>query len=194
MRFLIAVVLLVGFVCQASSQSTIYVRNSTWQDFSVEASQIGTITIDPSEWSGGDPIVRGWLESTGQDVITVNRSNSAVAEGDTVFFDIGLNGEFNSLTIKLRIIGVSGGTTMDFTIDGVGFSMPYLNDNDFHEVQTTLAGKNVVIKFKADNDDSNMDRDIRFTIHDLPVYEIQESDFQDQNVMNAMFYNIQMLP
>jgi len=36
-------------------------------------------------------------------------------------------------------------------------------------------------------------RDIRFAIHDLPVYEIPDSELQDANVLNVMFYNIQMI-
>lgn len=193
MRFSVLVFLVMGFVFKSFSQSTIFVRNSTWQDFDVEAGQFGTLTMDQSEWSGGDPVVRGWLESTGQEVLTVNRTNAAVPEGDTAFFDIGLNGVANSLTIKLRIVGIAGGTTMDFTIAGAGFSVPFFNDNEFHEVQTTLDGKDVVLKFKADNDDANMDRDVRFAIHDLPVYEIPETDFQDPNIMNVMYYNVQMI-
>ncbi|MGB0917452.1 MAG: endonuclease/exonuclease/phosphatase family protein, partial [Flavobacteriales bacterium] len=54
--------------------------------------------------------------------------------------------------------------------------------------------KDVVLKFKADNGDGDMDRDVRFVIHDLPIYEIDQADFENPNVMNAMFYNIQMLP
>ena len=194
MRFIFSLLLVSSFALQAISQSTVYVRNSTWQDFSVEAGQFGTLTMDQSEWSVGDENVRGWLETTGQEVLTVNRSNTAVPEGDTAYFDIGLNGASNTLTIKLRLIGVSGGTTMDFTIDGDLFSVPFFNDNEFHEIQTSLAGKDVILKFKADNNDDNMDRDIRFAIHDLPIYELTEADFQDPNVMNAMFYNVQMLP
>ncbi|MDP6908958.1 MAG: endonuclease/exonuclease/phosphatase family protein, partial [Flavobacteriales bacterium] len=179
---------------QGFSQSSIYVRNSTWQDFEVEAGQYGTFTMDTSEWDSGDPDVRGWLETTGENVLTVNRTNNAVPEGDTAYFDIGLLGATDNLTIKLRIIGLSGGTELDYSVAGPGFSEPWFDDGNFHEVQTTLAGKSVVIKFKPDNDDSNMDRDVRFAIHDLPVYEIDSADYQNPNVMNAMFYNIQMLP
>ncbi len=178
---------------QGFAQTTVFVRNSTWQDFEVEAAQFGTFNMSNSEWGVGDPLVRGWIESTGQEVLTVNRTNSAVPEGDTAFFDIGLNGATNTLTIKLRVIGIEGGTTLDFTIDGAGFSIPFFNDGLFHEVQTTLAGKDVVLKFKADNDDSNMDRNIRFVIHDLPVYEIEEEDFQNPNILNVMYYNVQMI-
>lgn len=193
MRIIPVLILFVWSNCSVLAQSTILVRNSTWQDFDVEAGQYGTFTMDPAEWEGGDPTVRGWLESTGQEVLTVNRTNTAVPVGDTAYFDIGLNGATDALTIKLRLIGVANGTTLDFTIDGAGFSIPFFNDGLFHEVQTTLAGKDVVLKFKADNDDSNMDRDIRFAIHNLPVYEIDEQDFQNPNVLNAMFYNIQMI-
>ncbi|MCB9185488.1 MAG: endonuclease/exonuclease/phosphatase family protein [Flavobacteriales bacterium] len=193
MRTLILGVLSIVLSTNIHSQSRVFVRNSTWQDFDVEAGQYGTFSMNSSEWSGGDPIVRGWLESTGQEVLSVNRTNAAVPEGDTAYFDIGLSGDSDYLTIKLRVIGVSGGTELDYSISGNGFSEPWYDDGSFHEVQTTLAGKSVVIKFKPDNDDSNQDRDLRFAIHDLPVYELPEEDFQNPNVLNAMFYNIQMI-
>lgn len=179
--------------CSVLAQSTIYVRNSTWQDFDVEAGQYGTLTMDFNEWSVGDQTVRGWIESTGQEILTVNRTNNAVPEGDTVYFDIALNGSMDGLTIKLRLIGITGGTELAYSLAGNGFSQPWYTDGNFHEVQTTLAGKNVVIKFKPDNDDSNQNRDIRFAIHDLPVYELPEADFSDRNVLNVMYYNIQMI-
>lgn len=191
-------ILFAAIFCSATlllnAQTTVFVRNSTWQDFQVEAGQFGTFTMNQSEWSGGDPVVRGWLESTGQEVLTTNRTNNAVPEGDTAYFDIILNGTTDALTIKLRLIGVANGTELDYSVAGNGFSEPWYDDGNFHEVQTTLAGKSVVIKFKPDNDDSNMDRDIRVAIHDLPVYELDQADFQDPNVLNVMYYNIQMLP
>ena len=176
------------------AQSTVYVRNSTWQDFDVEAGQFGTVNVPLNEWSGGDEVVRSWIETEGQEVLSVNRTNSAVPEGDTAYYDIGLLGDFDVLTLHLRLIGISNGTELDYSVSGPGFNEPWFDDGDFHEVQTELAGKSVVIKFKPDNDDSNQDRDIRFAIHDLPFYEIDSLDFEDPNVMNAMFYNIQMLP
>ncbi|MCF8460996.1 MAG: T9SS type A sorting domain-containing protein [Flavobacteriales bacterium] len=176
-----------------SAQSTIYVRNSTWQDFDVEVGQSGTLTMDQSEWSATTSEVRGWLETTGEEVLSFNRTNAAVPEGDTAYFDVNLNGATDALTIKIRLIGVSGGTELDYSIEGSGFSEQWFDDANFHEVQTTLAGKSVVIKFKPDNDDSNLDRDIRFAIHDLPVYEISEADFLDPNVLNVMYYNVQMI-
>ncbi|MDB4655826.1 T9SS type A sorting domain-containing protein [Flavobacteriales bacterium] len=193
MRFLLLCVILISTISNSLAQSTIYVRNSTWQDFDVSVSQSGTIAVVPSEWAAGDTVLLGWLETTGQELLTVNRSNSAVPEGDTAFYDISLEGFSDTLTIKLRVIGVSGGTSMDFTIDGNLFSIPFFNDDEFHEVQTSLAGKDVVLKFKADNDDSELSRNVRFAIHDLPIYEIPESDFQDPNIMNVMFYNVQMI-
>ena len=193
MRFLVICTILISSISITLAQSTIYVRNSTWQDFDVSVIQSGVLTVDPSEWATGDTVLLGWLETTGQELLSVNRSNSAVPEGDTAFYDISLEGFSDTLTIKLRVIGVSGGTSMDFTIDGDLFSIPFFNDDEFHEVQTSLAGKDVVLKFKADNDDSEMSRNVRFAIHDLPIYEIPESDFQDPNIMNVMFYNVQMI-
>ena len=159
----------------------------------MEAEQSGTLTIASTEWNASDSTVRGWLETTGEEVLGFNRTNAAVPEGDTAYFNVNLNGDTDTLTIKTRLVGIAGGTTLDFTITGAGFSIPYFNDGLFHEVQTNLAGKDVVLKFKADNDDSNMNRNIRFAIHDLPVYELDQADFENPNVLNAMFYNIQMI-
>lgn len=190
-------ILLSGLIALASltaaAQSTIYVRNSTWQDFDVEVGQSGTLTMAQSEWSASTSELRGWLETTGEEVLSFNRSNTAVPEGDTAYFDVYLSGATDALTIKIRLIGMSSGTEMEYSVEGNGFSEPWFDDANFHEVQTTLAGKPVVIKFKPDNDDLNMQRDVRFAIHDLPVYELEEADFQDPNVLNIMYYNIQMI-
>lgn len=194
MRFLLASLCLVLCFACTFGQSSVYIRNSTWQDFDIEAGQFGTLIVNQSEWSAGDPVIRSWLETTGQEALTVNRTNTAVPEGDTAYYNIDLLGNSDFLTIKLRVIGIAGGTELDYSVSGNGFSEPWYDDGDFHEIQTTLAGKAVVIKFKPDNDDGNQDRDIRFAIHDLPVYELDPLDFENPNVMNAMFYNIQMLP
>lgn len=192
MRSFLSILFLVPAIV-ASAQSTIYVRNSTWQDFEVATQQSGTLTVPSTQWSQGDSIARGWIESTGQPVLTVDRTHAAVPLGDTAYYHIALNGATDSLTIKVRVIGVANGTEMDYSVAGNGFSEPWFNDGNFHEVQTTLAGKAVVIKFKPDNDDATMGRNVRFAIHDLPVYELDEADFEDPNVLNIMYYNIQMI-
>ncbi|MFT4680219.1 MAG: hypothetical protein ACI9FU_001265 [Granulosicoccus sp.] len=181
-----------GLVDQAISQSNVYLRNSTWQDFDIEITQTGS-AVDPDEWSSAEALVKGWFETTGHDVLSVNRGSSVVALDDTAYFNVNLNGATDSITIKLRVIGISDGSELDFSIEGEGFSEPWYDDAEFHEINTMLNGKPVVIKFKPDNDDSNMDRNVRFAIHDLPVYEIDAVDFDDPNVLNAMFYNIQMI-
>ena len=163
------------FMDTAYSQSNIYVRNSTWQDFQVSINQTGA-AISSSEWTVPDSNVKGWYESTGHEVLSVNRGDTTVALNDTAVFHINLNGDSDTLAVLVRLIGVAGGTEMDFSIQGVGINEPWYDDGSFHEVSTTLAGWPVVIKFKPDNDDSNMERDVRFAIHDLPVYEIEATD------------------
>ena len=193
MKHTLIAIFLLSLSIEALAQSTVYVRNSTWQDFEVEISQHGTLSMDTAQWSGADPLVRGWLETTGQEVLLTNRTNSAVPEGDTTYFDINLNGNTDTLTIKLRLIGFTGGTTLTYSVSVDGISEPWFDDGDFHQVASTLAGKEVIIKFKPDNDDSNMNRDVRFSLHDLPIYEIDSADLQDPNVLNVMFYNVQMI-
>ena len=191
-HFALLVLLYLTLTGQVFSQSNIYVRNSTWQDFDVEIEQTGA-NIDSAEWNSSEALVKGWFETTGHDVLRVNRGDTTLANGDTAYFNINLNGNSDSLLIKVRLVGISGGTELDFSVEGDSFSEPWYDDADFHEVNTSLAGKAVIIKFKPDNDDANMDRNVRFSIHDFPVYEIDSTDFDNPNILNAMFYNIQMI-
>lgn len=182
------------FLCgQLYAQSTVLVRNSTWQNFNVAVTQLGTTTVNQSHWTPQDSLVRSWIESTGQEVLTVSRSNTAIPEGDTVYYHVDLQGYTDTLTIKLRLVGTANGSDMHYSIAGNSFAEPWYADAGFHEVQTILAGKPVIIKFRPDNDDATMQRNIRFALHDLPVYELDESDFEDPNVLNVMYYNIQMI-
>lgn len=194
MKRILLGLLMVHLFFEAEAQSSVYVRNSTWQDFEVAVQQSGTVVMNSNEWSTGDSLLESWIETSGQELISVNRTNSAVPEGDTAYFDIDLSGVMDTLSVKLRLVGISGGTDLAYSVEGNGFSEPWFDDGNFHEVNTTLAGKSVVIKFKPDNDDSNMGRNVRFAIHDLPVYELDSVDFENPNVLNVMYYNIQMLP
>jgi len=175
------------------SQSSVIVRNSTWQEFEVSVQQSGTHQMQQTEWAQLLPNAKAWKEGDSE-IFQTNRDAASIPENDTVYFDIKLSGNTDTLTIKLRIIGVTGGSSLAYSISGNSFSQPWQTDGNFHELQTTLAGKSVIIKYKPDNDDSGYSRDVRFAIHDLPVYEIDETDFQNPDVLNIVAYNIQMLP
>ncbi len=192
MKYLyVALCLLLPALC--FGQSSIFIRNSTWQEFDVEVTQYGTHAMAQNEWSVPDTIARIWLEDA-DEVFQVTRDTSTIPLGDTIYFDIALQGGIDTLSVKLRLIGVSGGSELDYSVAGAGFSEPWFDDGNFHEVQTNLAGKSVVIKFTPNNNDNNYSRDITFAIHDLPIYEINQADYDNPNILNVMAYNIQMLP
>jgi len=186
--------LLTGIVISAHAQSTFRLRNSTWQDFNLEVVQSGPAVVPSSEWQLHEDTVLGWWDDEPVEVFTSNRTNDAVAEGDTAILDILLRGLSDTLKLRMRLIGLEAGTSMQFAISGPDFDQTWSESPDFHELQTTLFGKNTVIKYRPDNDDVSQQRNVFFTLHDLPIYEIDEEDFNNPNVMNAMFYNIQMLP
>lgn len=193
--FSTAIQLVVILFCQtANAQTSVIVRNSTWLDYDVEVAQSGTFAMDPNQWVLGQSQLRGWIETTGEEILTVNRTTLAVPEGDTAYFDVYLSSGSDYVVLKLRVAGVTDGTTLAYSVEGNGFFEPWYDDGSFHEVNTVLGGKPVVVKFKPDNDDSQLGRDIRFAIHDLPVYELPSTDFTDPNVLNVMYYNVQMLP
>ncbi len=175
------------------SQSSVIVRNSTWQEFEVSVQQYGTHTMQTSEWTQLLPNAKAWKEDDSE-VFQTNRDAASIPLNDTVYFDIKLSGDVDTLLIKLRIIGISGGSSLAYSISGNTFSEAWQTDGNFHELQTMLYGKNVIIKYKPNNDDSGYSRDLLFAIHDVPVYEIDSADFQNPNVLNIIAYNIQMLP
>lgn len=191
LRFL--TVLLMLLPTFSFSQTSIFVRNSTWQEFDVDVTQHGTHTMAQNEWSIPDATALIWEEDI-DEVFQTDRDTSAIPLGDTVYFDVALQGSTDTLIIKLRLIGTAAGSELDYSIAGPGFSEAWFDDGNFHEVQTTLAGKNVIIKYRPDNNDNNYSRDITFKIHDLPIYAIGQADFDNPNVLNVMAYNIQMLP
>jgi len=195
MRITLLAVLIVASLSSAvSAQSTFRLRNSTWQDFSLEVVQSGTASVPSTQWQLHEDTVLGWWDDEPVEVFTCNRSNDAVAEGDTAIFDLLLQGAMDTLKLRMRLIGLEIGTSMQFAISGPGFDLAWSDGPDFQELETMLFGKNTVIKFRPDNNDANQQRNVFFTLHDLPIYEIDEEDFNNPNVMNAMFYNIQMLP
>ena len=195
MKLTFALAAILGItVCETSAQSTIRVRNNTWQDFNVEVVQSSGTVVDGSQWLMLNDTVLGWWETDPIPVFQVNRTNAAVPDGETAVFDIKLRGATDTLTLQMKLEGVANGTAMQFSIAGPGIEQPWSDGPDFEELTTTLAGKNVVIKYRPDNDDASQQRNVFFTIHDLPIYELAAEDLENPNVMNAMFYNIQMLP
>lgn len=195
MRFIFPSLLALTVLVQSTwAQSTFRLRNSTWQDFNVAVVQSGEAAVPSSEWTLLEDTVLGWWDDAPVSVFRCNRTNASVAEGDTAVIEVLLRGAVDTLRLKMRLVGQASGTSMQFAISGPGFSQPWSDSPNFQEFTTTLFGKNVVIKYRPDNADDSQQRNVFFTIHDLPIYEIPESDFNDPNIMNAMFYNIQMLP
>jgi len=191
---ILSLLIVTSFSVSVSAQSTLRLRNSTWQDFNLEVVQSGPAIVPSTEWQLHEDTVLGWWDDAPVGVFTCNRTHAAVAEGDTAIFDILLQGAVDTLKLRMRLIGLETGTSMQFAIAGPGFNQPWSDSPDFHELETTLHGKNTVVKYRPDNLDAAQQRNVFFTLHDLPIYEIDEEDFNNPNVMNAMFYNIQMLP
>lgn len=182
------------FLSEAWAQSTFRVRNSTWQDFNVEVIQSGAIQLHDSTFVLDNDTVLGWWDDEPVDVFTADRTDIGLALGETAVFEIRLNGAVDTLTLLMRLEGQQTGTSMEFSISVNGVPRPYTASPDFQEFSTTLFGTSVIIKYRADNADDQLARNVLFTLHDMPIYTIEQADFNDPNVMNAMFYNVQMLP
>jgi hypothetical protein len=194
-KTLLSLVFSVAIIPASWAQSTFILRNSTWQDFTIDVVQSGEALVPATEYELINDTVLGWWLEEPVLVFQANRSSATVAAGDVAQFDVRLMGAIDTLVLHMQLTGLAeGGTSMRFALSGPGIATPYSDSPDFQEYTTTLAGKNVIIKFKPDNDDATQQRNVFFTIHDMPIYEIDAADFANPNVMNAMFYNIQMIP
>ena len=175
-----------------SAQSSLNLRNNTWQDLEVQVYQTGSHTLDPVEWSQKETLVNPWLKDI--ELMETDRTAAAIPLGDSVFFDVQLISAADTLHLWLRLKGVSGGSTLDYSLSGNGFQEPWHNNGGFHQVTTPLAGTDLVIQYTPDNGDANPSRDITFQLHQTPLYTLDSTDYADPQVLNVMAYNIQMLP
>ena len=191
-RFCLIVFVLITFLISGFAQSSILLRNNTWNDFTLTVSQYGTHSMDTTEWSLLEDEQFWWEED--DEIFMTDRDITAIPDGDTIYFDVVLASTSDAVTLKLRLIGTAGTSNLDYSVSAPGVVDIWYSDGNFHEVQTTIAGKSVRIKYRPENDDANQSRDILFAIHDDPIYEIDSTDFFDANIINVMAYNIQMLP
>lgn len=176
----------------SAAQTTVYVRNNTWNDFSIEVAQSG-YQMNTSDWSRLLTTFPKWNVDD-EAVFELERTSTSIPTGDTTLCDIYLVAGTDTVTLRLRLQGGTAGSAMQFSASAPGAADAWYSDDAFHQIQTTLAGKNVIVKYKADNTDSGFSRDVRFVIHDDPIYEIPQEDFQNPNVLNLMAYNVQMIP
>jgi len=193
-RFFLSLAVATFLVGEVFAQSTFRVRNNTWQDFNVAVSQTGPTLIDNQYWSMDNDTVLGWWETNPSNVFTAARSSAVLALGEVANYEIRLQGAQDTLVLHMLLEGVANGTTMQYGISGPGFATPLTSTSGFNDVVTSLAGKSVFIRFIPDNEDTQLGRDVFFTIHDYPIYELAAQDFTNPNIMNVMFFNIQMLP
>ncbi len=177
----------------AFGQSSLFFRNNSSHPFLVSVQQTGTVSLTNNEFTLLEDTLLPWkFDDT--EVFRTNRDSLTIPLGDTVYYSVRLQSNFDTLWAKLRIVGITGGSSLDYSVSGPGFSGDWFNNVDFHSNDVVLAGKNAIIRFKPDNDDTTFSRNIRIALHQYSRYEINSADFQNPNVLNAMSYNIQMLP
>ncbi|MCB9230789.1 MAG: T9SS type A sorting domain-containing protein [Bacteroidia bacterium] len=174
------------------AQSSIFVRNNTWLDFSVTVIQNGTHVVPLGKWTQKAAFSRLW--ETDKEIFVTNRDTSTVPAGDTVYYEVTLWYNLSQVTLKFRLAGNPNGTQLAYAAKGPGFSDPWVSDGNFHQNSFTLAGRQMTIKYKPINDDTGQSRDLLFVIHENQPVQIDSVDFANPNVLNLMGYNIQMLP
>lgn len=180
----------VCFFSFSYSQSTVKVRNNSWSDLEigVRFSEV----IDASRWELNHTRQVPW--QTDLDVFSIDRDTAVVGNGDSLEIELWMASGTDTAHIFLKLVGDGSGSQMQYAAGINGFQDSWQSDGNFHQIQQPFAGKDLVIKYKPDNDDSNQARNLLFVLHELPEYELDSADFANPNVINVMSYNIKMLP
>ncbi len=173
-------------------QTEISIRNNTRNNLQISANQYGPYTMATTDWSLDTNFIEWWdIDRT---VLTTERQSSALPNGDTAYFDIKVMSLADSLIIKLRLIGTPNGTSLAYGIGGQGITEAWYTDTNFHQSNAIMGGRDVIVKYKPNNNDVNQSQGILFAIHDSPVYEIDPADATNPHILNVMSFNAQMLP
>ncbi len=192
MRNLICCLAMLALALPTLGQSSILIRNNSWLDMEVSLAESGSHTLDPSEWSLATTRIIPW--ECDQEVFSVDRGTAAVPTGDSIFIDLRLVADGDTATLKFRLDGVSAGSELDFSAELPGTLDQWWDDGGFHQIQAMLGGRDITVKYRAETDDSNQDRNLLFAIHQTPEFEVAPADASDPNVLNVVNYNVQFLP
>lgn len=192
MRHIILGMALLLVAINGLAQSSILVRNNSWLDLQVNIAQSGSHALDPSEWNLATNRIIPW--DYDQTVFSVDRDSSAIPLGDSIFLAVQLMANGDTAELMLRLDGIAGGSSLDFSAGLPTTTDNWWDDGGFHEIQGSFGGRNIILKYRAENGDGNMDRSILFVVHQKPEYELNPADASDPNVLNVVSYNIQFLP
>lgn len=187
--------LLLAFLGPATAlfgQTEISIRNNTRNNLFISADQYGPFTLSLADWSLDTNYIEWW--DIDRKVLTTERQNPVVPNGDTAYFDVKVMSLADSLIIKLRLIGTPTGSLLAYGIGGQGITEAWYTDTNFHQSNAVMGGRQVIVKYKAYNTDATQSQDILFAIHDSPVYDIEPTDATNPHVLNVMTFNAQMLP
>ena len=81
--------------------STLTIRNNTWLELDVQVEQTGSHMLDPSEWNQLETEVHPWR--FGIELMETDRDAAAIPMGDSVFFDVHLIAQGDTLDLRLRL-------------------------------------------------------------------------------------------
>lgn len=188
-KYLFAVLGILSVVSGFAQSSSIFFRNNTWNDFTVNVTQTGTTILPLTEWTQLQTEHHKWYPDT--ELASINRG---LTPGDTVYLNVDLEAASDTVSFHFRLIESGGATSLHYSASTSTFSDSWYSNGSAHDFSATVSGKPVIIKYKPLNGDGSMDRDVLFAIHDDPVHEIDSADFSNPNVINYLCYNIQMLP
>lgn len=192
MRYIICGIILVAIAFNGWSQSAVLVRNNSWLDLEVSITQTGSHTLDPSEWSQSTNRIIPWAYD--QAILSVDRDSAAIPTGDSIFLAVQLVANGDTAKLMFRLDGTSAGSTLDYAAELPSITDNWWDDGNFHEIQGALGGLDIVLKYRPENGDGNMDRDVLFVIHQRPAYSVNPADANDPNTLNVVNYNVQFLP
>lgn len=170
------------------AETYIYFENNTSLNFSVNTVQSGTHTLSIGEWNISTALVGQW---EGQKEMMWTNRNTGIHNGDDFYFDVHLIQGSDTITLQLKLTGTFTASNMWVSASGPGFNHPWYGDNNFHQANFQLQGKNYTLKYHS-YFTGGYD-DIFFALQDTDPYPVDPTDVNDANVFNVLAYNIFML-
>lgn len=178
----------------AFSETDFYFENNTTLDFNITTTQWSTNDnpLEDDEWTPYNGTSYAWQSKLR--VLRVNR-NDGIHNGSDFYQEVLIEHNGESVTLQCRLEGEFLGSDMYFSVKGNGFDHSWKgqNNGNFHEEAITIAGKQLILKYKRENN-IPYEENVRFALHEIdPHTHPDPNDLTNPNIMNLMSYNVALL-
>lgn len=176
------------------AETDFYFENNTTLDFNITTIQWSTNDdpLESDEWTPYNGFSYAWQSKLR--VLRVNR-NDGIHNGSDFYQEVEIEHNGETFTLQCRLEGEFIGSDLYYSIKGDNFDHQWYgqNNGDFHEEAITIAGKQMILKYKRENNIA-YEENIRFALHEVTPHTLPDpADLMNPKIMNLMSYNVALL-